>query len=827
MLLFEQLRRSGRYAIPARFSVMREMADLFKRISDRNVKVPRTLGEFEAMLDEERDRLALRAIAEEAELVLWLWHAHAKEDDALMRRTKGLRRLELPPGQALVAVRADDFPACLDDFLREAGAQVLAAGPGEAGRLVLRAWGKASSPGDPRAEAPAGPRLLEGADFETTARIAAEEIRRRAGDGESRVGVVLFDRVLARRVQAVAADRGLRVADRSGWISSTLLVGSMLLLYCEIASGEASPEGLEDFVASTGTFYDRGREDVGEAVRRLRMARAPDRPARGDSALDAIRSAVRGRDGASELLRELADEFAASPLRRAGEATLHEWVLRVLGATRQRALRGVFRGDAPARDITAMLTAHLPELEPLEGKVACAEFRSWLSDLLEDNFVAPSDNESEVSFLSLGQAWLQQFDSLMLLGCSAGNLPAAREYDFFNGALREQLGLDSSEEEIDDQKRKLAVLLERHPGAVALWPRSGLDGSRLLPSPLFEALSGAVEDAEEALGSPWETRPEDLRLPPEPQDGAEAAVPAELLGRRRLSVTSFDQMMGCPFLFFADRLLRPETEEEEKNSVMEYGNVAHEAMERVGRRVMESEDPPTDEEMAALIREVAADAFVSKFGPMRGKLELAGFEQCVPELVKMEAVRRREGWRTCGVEREVEGELEIGGGRPPLSLKGKIDRVDRRDAPDGARYAIADYKSKASYRLKGMSKADGEYPQAALYAEMLARIERAPVESCRLIRLRKDSSDKAQLLHEVLGAEESRDYPRRLWEHFGGVLGRIADGAALPANGDVKEVCKHCEMGGLCRRPLWSAGPRGPEAAQGRACAAEGQPVRG
>jgi ATP-dependent helicase/nuclease subunit B len=45
-------------------------------------------------------------------------------------------------------------------------------------------------------------------------------------------------------------------------------------------------------------------------------------------------------------------------------------------------------------------------------------------------------------------------------------------------------------------------------------------------------------------------------------------------------------------------------------------------------------------------------------------------------------------------------------------------------------------------------------------------------------------------------------------ERLGRLADRIHDGTPMPANG-VEDVCKHCEMRGLCRRGHWSAGGDG------------------
>ncbi len=765
------------------FPVMREMVGLFRELEDAAAELPGE-GEFPPALEAE------------AELVRRLWQAHAGSDESLGRRLQGLERLGGTFDLPLVVVDGGTFPAHLARFIDRVGesseVHVLEPAPGDTGRFLAALW----DGGQPAPEAGAGTlgrlagtRFVEGEDFEAAAHAAIGEIRRHLGEGCGHVGVVLFGRVLARRVQALAANGDLLISDQSGWISSTLLVGATLLAYCDLVGGEASLAEVADFVASPGVFFDYAADVRDRAVGELReLARGV--PGRGGAAaLDGAQSVV---------LRDIARELRESPLAGSGARTLRDWVARLLEALDGRALGGVFRGDAPAIEITRMLSSHLGKLRADDDPLDFRQFRAWLSDLMEENPIAPARHRSPVSFVSLEGAWLRVHDALVVLGADDSTLPAAPEFVFFNGALREQIGLPGTSEMLARQRRRLAMLLESHPRVSVVWAKVDFDGQIRQESPLFETLrsvTGArVEHAAHAPGD----RGEEVAFPPSQVDGASVAVPPALFPRR-FGISGYDSLMGCPFRYFGERVLRLPGDDGD-DAPREFGSAVHRVLQRFNLEVAPESDGMAEKDMGDALLRIAREEF-GKEGGMAGEIGLASFGRCVPALCGLERRRRRDGWSFHAAEEEVEDPGEVGG-PGGVVLAGKVDRIDRRVGGDGREtYAVLDYKTSGAVSLREGSKADGERPQVAAYAHLLERTRRVVVEQCLLVRVRDRQAD---IEHEV---RLEGDYPRRVHERLVSLVGAmLADGVPLPANGR-ERTCAGCHIKGLCRRPLWRGGP--------------------
>ena len=782
--------------------VLREMARLFEELTRSGVTLPESIGDFRDRLEAEHDRRALSAIALEARMVLDLWQAWTGEDDAFSSRLAGLRslagRIDLP----LLVVDTDEFPAYLNDFIGRVAqnplVQVLRPALGRLGKALDDAWNPKHS-GDGAVagerESFSGYRVVEGDDFEAAAMLALDEILRHKAAGRGDVGVVVYDRVLARRMQALAGERGLAIEDRSGWLSSTLMVGSMLLLYCDLVNGsKAGFEGIEDFVASPGSYANYKLDVVDKAVAELYRLRAKHPALQGDALAGMLMNAE------SVVLRDLAEEMDSSPMRHSGKLTLYAWISRLIDSTKGRALGSVFRGDLPALGIVQMLSSHLPVLGDLHVRMRYDEFRSWLFELMEDNAIAPNDFRGPVCFVSPNEAWLRSHDALVLLGATADTLPKTPEFEFFNSSLREQLGLPGEQEQIARQKRRLAALLECHRHVSAVWPRTGFDGRKLKESPLLELVRKPCGLQVERLRCPPPSG-RGLEFPPAMVSGAAAAG----LATDRFRASSYDILMQCPYKYYVTDLLGAGEEMDDSPlSPTAYGKAVHSALERWAAEM--HPDSGVGEVGEALGR-IAAEVFAEKFGDgMQSRIALAMFERCTGEIARLEMRRREEGWRHRESECKVEAKVDLKDAGHTVLLSGKIDRIDERKGGGGAaELSVTDYKTSAGQSLQKRSKPNGEAPQVALYAYLLeAALGSAlgdaggKVVDCRLVKARRERGGGATEF--PVGLED--DYPRRVYDRLKDLLGQIAAGTPLPANG-AAETCRSCFAGGMCRRQFW------------------------
>lgn len=180
-----------------------------------------------------------------------------------------------------------------------------------------------------------------------------------------------------------------------------------------------------------------------------------------------------------------------------------------------------------------------------------------------------------------------------------------------------------------------------------------------------------------------------------------------LYGDRVLSVSRLEQFAGCPFRHFVTYGLRPHLLKEWKIDPIETGTFYHAGLNNFARLAKrEAAYPHISEERVQAMADAAIEPLIDELmqGPMGdGDRSLARFEQA------RSAIRRAAGtltqhlaagrftlWRT-------EANFGYEGGLPPIvllladgreiALRGRIDRIDRYDAPDSVYLRVIDYKS--------------------------------------------------------------------------------------------------------------------------------------
>ncbi len=180
-----------------------------------------------------------------------------------------------------------------------------------------------------------------------------------------------------------------------------------------------------------------------------------------------------------------------------------------------------------------------------------------------------------------------------------------------------------------------------------------------------------------------------------------------LFGEDVLTVSRLEQFAECPFKHFVTYGLRPHVLREWKIDPIETGNFYHTGLNNFARLARKDMDYPhlPPERVEAMAEEAIAPLIDELMqGPMGdGDRSLARFE------LARQAIRRAALTMTshlaAGKFRLYRTEASFGyeGGMPPIvlllsdgrqiALRGRIDRIDRYDAPDAVYLRVIDYKS--------------------------------------------------------------------------------------------------------------------------------------
>ncbi len=196
------------------------------------------------------------------------------------------------------------------------------------------------------------------------------------------------------------------------------------------------------------------------------------------------------------------------------------------------------------------------------------------------------------------------------------------------------------------------------------------------------------------------------------QNQAAPLAPQEaraLFGDQVLSVSRLEKFAECPFQHFIQYGLRPQVLKEWKVEPLDTGNFYHAGLNRFAQLAKAHPAFPhlSDEQVQALTDEATAPLLDELMqGPMGdGAMSQAAFQRAQQTLrrASLTVTRHLEAGLFSIFKTEAAFGFGDPDGLPPLvlvlpdgsqvMLRGKIDRIDRYDAPEGAYLRVIDYKS--------------------------------------------------------------------------------------------------------------------------------------
>ena len=609
----------------------------------------------------------------------------------------------------------------------------------------------------------------EAADAQDEALRAAACVLRHLDAGRAPVAVAVTDRALTRRVRAMLAAQGVQMRDETGWKLSTSRAGAQLMVALRAAAWNASSDAVLDWLKHAPACEAQALRELEAALRR--------RPQR----------AWRHVPGALELrpasvLPEFLQRIEAWRAPLQGTRPLAEWlgILReLLQATGQWT---VLQDDPVGADVlSALRLADASALPPdalwARRRLNLADFTRWVDQVLESASFKPEyPAQEQAVLLPLAQMLGREFAAVVLPGCDEVRLPVSPEpAGLWTTAQRAALGLPAREALEAALRAAWADALAR-PAVDVLWRRSDEGGEPLLPSPLAQLAQ--ADAAQVAAVDPLATR----TLQPLPVSRPAPAAPA--LALSRISASAYQDLRHCPYRYFGLRLLGLKEAEEIEGELdkRDFGLWLHGVLQRFHAQLDQTGADRVQRRAwldAAATEEVAAQRLAEdEFLPFRSAWPRMR-EGYLDWLAKHEAG----GWRYVDGERDAEQPLGA------LTLFGRLDRIDR--GSDGLSLLI-DYKTEALQKTRDRIQEPLEDTQLAFYAALQSE------DTLRAAYVNVGEREGARTVEQedVVAARDA------LIDGLLDDLGRIADGAAMPALGE-GVVCETCAARGLCRKDSW------------------------
>jgi len=879
--LYAALARRGPFAGSDVWALAAELVALFDRMSLARSPVAPDLDVFTATLREAYRAGRNRALEYEAALVHELWWAqlaNAGDGGRPRRRDATAKAPSVDAATALslrLASIADSidmpvFALALDDLqgaehaflaacaLRVPVVQVdpsFAEGDDAVDLAFELAWPAVPAVGAGAAAAPAGVasmrdraqrlalavpssplrgriRFAPARSLEQQASVIDVAVRRALLDGCTRIGIVVLDRLVARRARALLERAGVGVADEAGWLLSTTVAAACVGRLLDVVASRGYHRDLVDLLRSPFVFADLAPDARQAAIACIERTLARHDLSQGVAAMIPLFAGI--DDPAAPMARDLLVRVsgAMALLEGTGRRPLAAWLESLAQALVALGAHDALAADAAGSDLLELFSLRRAELQASQWRASFGQWRSWTARTLEGANFRPDEAPGPVVFTWLAATRLRSFDCLVFAGADAGHLPASDPPgSFFNQQVRARLGLPTRARLHAEIERSLRMAIAAATDVVVTW-QALVSGESSLLSPWFARLhalharawpgtplifEGAIRRA--AVASPPGSPPVPMPVP----SGAPAAVVPPALAPRQITVSGYETLMACPYRFHAQTLLglRSADEVTEALEKSDFGELVHAilaAFHGAVPCVADLGEAGAVERLHALSRERFAQAMDRNF---LDRAWLSRWMAGIPAYIAWQIAREADGWRVHERESDRVRLIETPAGHR-LQLRGRLDRIDRMGAiagagngdghgcpggSDGATLSVVDYKAQSPDKLRKQAEDPGEHVQLPSYVLLAG-------EGARETLFLSIHGEKVQPLP---GAGDPAIVAQANLERLAGLVDRIHEGAPMPANG-IDTVCEYCDMRGLCRRDHWVAAPTAaPAMAQGQA----------
>ena len=722
-------------SVAAAWSLAKNIAELFCEFID---EYPRLSVPQEAFLEQCKKMPATYQAESEIMAVLW----ELLYDGQLLADRRNLamfvrRHTSLASEIIFVASGVEELSPWQKDFLQQCSARIFAPNPNDSADNAI------SNPIQ---------QLWQGssASLSHAAKMALTAIHQIDADS---IGIVVYDRLLARRLRALAENDGILIEDTGLWRMETLSFGAALQQWNDIVCQEFDANTFGHLLLPP-YWINNPQQRAAEYQWRKWITSDKILP-------DSWDTCAKCDDIHDMPWSIVAHRVIKSRQKMPQNAPLPKWIIWLLRES-STALTA-WRHDATATRLRAILAAQRDN-RPLTAE----EFCQWLQVFSQTVTGGVQKIKSRVSFIP--PSTTRQFDALILLGGNHQTLPSPLS-SLLSDKGRQWLNLPDRDRHITRQQTEFFHLIKKHSKIAAVWTSADNKGADIPPSPFWTLITDNAAHVHPIIVADIRT-PSTVR-PPLPASGRLHAWP------KTLYITAGKRLMQCPYHFFAMDILRlNETHETPDFTPAKQGILLH----RLMAKFSQTNQSPADEDQLLKNWHDICDAH--RPARLGAKMTLLHWRAQGDILIKKEIAHRAQEWQQRTQEHSVESTLTLTHGT--LSIHGRLDRADTRQLHDGEQWMIIDYKSGGALTQKSIRL--GEDPQLPLYAFFMNQLNaiwhiRYPLKTTSSLNITDGNTI-------------------RIVARLRSVIRAIDRGARMPANG-AQNICQHCSSRRLCRRDHW------------------------
>jgi ATP-dependent helicase/nuclease subunit B len=652
--------------------------------------------------------------------------------------------------------------------------------------------------------------------------------------GKNNIAIISEDRKLSRRLRALLERADIQLQDKAGWSLATTQAATIVERWLECIEEDFSAYPLLDCLKSPYfdisasieqntelnnidfkqdiyrfehdlIFHENITSNISRYKKQLkkRLQRLTHWPRNSYKTLTATLTFI--ENNASEL---------SSLHKKNKKIRLSVFLQALLSSLQQMGILENYQHDEAGLTLLKTFDSLKHSLQYADPELNWQDCRIWLGMALDAQHFTPTTNSSSVQLMTLSQASHLYFDCVIITSVQPQHYPGSANNDpFFNQSVRASLQLSTWEEQREQRHELFNRTLLSAP-EVLLTACNEENGEAKPVSPWLELLisfyqlaftpaqrnatlnTGILENhsLHELVDSQAEVFNCDEKDLPQHSQQATSNIPSELIPER-MSASSYQRLINCPYQYFsADALrLKPLEELSDELRKSDYGErihfilqVFHHGHDKFGAAFKPPINEDNKTQAVQYLTELSEKVFLNDLeNNVLHRSWLYRWKKHIPAYIEWQIKQQLE-WMFYQSEESLEQELA------GLTLYGRVDRIDRNRENDT--HAIIDYKTGKTARQEDVDS--GENVQLSTYALL-------DNEASEVSYLSVDSSDQKVASKSCLNAD-ALDANRELnKQRLMTLFEQIKNKQQLPAWGD-DSVCRFCDFSGLCRKQEWS-----------------------
>ena len=659
-------------------------------------------------------------------------------------------------------------------------------------------------------------------------------VRQQLLAGKNNIAVISEDRKLSRRLRALLERADVQLQDKAGWSLATTQAATIVERWLECIEEDFSAYPLLDCLKSpylnitNKIEQNSGQSDIDfkqdiyrfehdlifhenissnisryKTQLKKRLQRLSHWPQDSYKTLTATLNFI--EDNASEL---------SLLYKKNKKVRLSTFLQALLSSLQQMGVLENFQHDDAGLTLLKTFDSLKHSLHYADPELNWQDCRVWLGMALDAQNFTPTTNSSSVQLMTLSQASHLYFDCVIITSVQSQHYPGSADNNpFFNQAVRASLQLSTWEEQREQRHELFNRTLLAAP-EVLLTACNEENGEAKPISPWLELLisfyqlaftptqkeavlnTGILENQtlHELVNSQAEVFNSDEKQLPKKSQQATSSIPDELIPEK-VSASSYQRMVNCPYQYFsADALrLKPLEELSDELRKSDYGErihfilqIFHHGHDKFGAAFKPAVDENNKTQAVEYLSELSEKVFLKDLeNNVLHRSWLYRWKKHIPAYIEWQ-IQQQLDWNIYQSEESLEQQLT------GLTLYGRVDRIDCNR--DNNTHAIIDYKTGKTARQEDVDS--GENVQLSTYALL-------DKDASEVSYLSVDSSDQKVTSKACLSAEALNTNRELNKQRLTELFEQIKNKQQLPAWGD-DSACRFCHFSGLCRKQEWA-----------------------